>query len=231
MTPEPLEDASFGHAQPLAEAIPDHGANTANDHVTATPIPSQGGVDTPSFGQVPSSTSPSKECACIVCLRVGIIDYNERGPYRCHLTSCNWTIGISDEEIEKDEILLHSVRRERNAHEKTHYQRGPKNPGTPFSCTVENCRFSSKRWSDLHRHTTAKHCKNPPKFACLVIGCKYNGEGNGFIRKDKLTDHYKNMHQGQKFRGQTVRAIKPAPAPAPSHAEASGSSSIAAQGD
>ena len=234
VTQEPLEDASFAHAEPLAEAIPDHRANTVNDQVTATPIPSQGGVDTPSFGQVPSSTSPSKECACIVCLRVGIIDINNRGPYRCHLMSCNWICWAreADNAYETYSTWAHQFsEKKRSAHEKTHYQRGPKDPETPFSCPVENCRFSSKRWSDLHRHTTAKHCKNPPKFACSVIGCKYNGEDNGFIRKDKLKDHYKNMHQGLKVPGQAVRAIKPAPAPFPYHAEASGSSSIGAQGE
>ena len=234
MTPEPLEDASFGHDQPLAEAIPNHCANTANDQVTATP---KCGIDTPSFGQVPSSTSPSKECACIACLRVGIIDINNRGPYRCHFASCDWippiaTLGERYGTYETYSIWDHHwAEKDRSAHVRTHYQRGPNYLGTPFSCPVQNCRFSSKRWSALlYRHTTAKHCKNPPKFACSVIGCKYNGEGNGFIRKDKLTDHYKNMHQGQKVHGQTVRAIKPAPAPALplSHAEGSGSSSIGA---
>lgn len=219
MTQTPLGSATFGHAQPLAEAIPGYsagGANTANDdtdQVTAACILPQDVVDTPSLGQESSSTNPSKECACMVCLGIGIFESNSRGPtpHLCHFAGCRWYPIPGDH---------------RAKHAKTHYRRGPKNSQTPFYCLVENCRFSSKRWSDLRRHTTAKHCNSPNTFACSVIGCKYHGEGNGFTRKDKLTAHYKNMHQGQKIPGQAARAIKPAPAS--SHAEASGSSSIGA---
>ena len=196
-----------------AEAIPGYSANKANkdtNQVTAVPVPSPGGVDTPSSGQASSSTSPSEECTCIVCLAIGTLAVERDVLHNCRVASCNWTI----------------LYWRRHVHEQSHYQQGPT---TPFSCLVENCRFSSKRWADLYRHTSAKHCLNPARFACSVIGCKYNGEGNGFTRKDKLISHYKNMHKGQKVPGQAVRAIKPAPAS--SHAEASGSSSMGAQGE
>lgn len=227
MTQEPLQSASYGHAQPLAEAVPSHGANTAANGVTnqdiAVPIPSQAGADTPSSGQVLSSTSLSKKCACILCLGIGTIDYANPGPLHCHFASCSWV------KILRDHVWLRCLDYDKYfIHVKTHYRQEPNNQCTPFVCPVEPCRFKSKRWSDLSRHTTAKHCDNPAKFACSVIGCKYNGEGNGFTRKDKLIAHYKNMHHGQKVPGQAVRAIKPAPAS--HHAEASASSSMGAQG-
>ena len=223
MTQDPLESANFGHAQPLAEAIPGHSINQDTNQVTSAPVvvPSQGDTDTPDPCQESSSTSPSKKCACIVCLGVGIIDPNRQGLHRCHLASCSW---IANDASAPYRHLL--AERDRAAHEKTHYR--PENSQSPLSCPTQNCRFTSKRWSDLHRHTSAKHCNNPTKFACSVMGCKYYGEGNGFIRKDKLTAHYKSMHQGQKVHGQAVRAIKPAPASF--HAEASGSSSFGAYG-
>lgn len=226
MTQEPLQSASYGHAQPLVEAVPSHGANTAANGVTnqviAVPIPSQAGADTPSSGQALSSTSLSKKCACILCLGIGTIDYANPGPLHCHFGSCSWVTIVQPAWYGWSSVS-HSI------HEKTHYRQEPNNQCTPFVCPVEPCRFKSKRWQDLCRHTTAKHCDNPAKFACSVIGCKYNGESNGFTRKDKLIAHYKNMHHGQKVPDQAVRAIKPAPAS--HHAEASASSSMGAQGE
>ena len=207
------------HVQNLAETLPGYSVNTASEdtvEVASALIPSQGGVDTPSLGEESSNTSLSKKCACIACLAVGGNDGIDRGPWHCRFAGCSymsiWWDGY------------------RNAHEKRHYRQGSLNSLNTFDCPVQNCRFSSKRWADLHRHTTAKHCSNPTMFACSVIGCKYYGEGNGFIRKDKLMDHYKNVHKGQKLHGQPVRAIKPAPAPVSSYAKASGSSSIGALG-
>ena len=204
MTPKPLGSTSFG--------IPGYSAETTNDdidRVTAPPAPSPGGIDNSSSGQASSTASPSKQCACIVCLEIGFC-YSNIGQPHCRFARCAWT------------TKNNSWWEARGlAHERTHYQRGPINSQTPFSCLGENCRYRSKRWSDLRRHTTAKHCNDPAKFACSVIGCKYNGDGNGFTRKDKLTDHYKNMHQGQRPRGQAARPIMLAQAS--SYAEASGS--------
>ena len=223
------------------EAIPGYSANKANkdtNQVIALPVPSRGGVETSSSGQASSSTSPSEECACIVCLAIGTFNGALRGPYKCRVASCNWSASAESqypfittiiEQRVVHEIFITTITEQRVVHEQSHYRQGPTTFQTPFSCLVENCRFSSKRWPDLYRHTSAKHCLNPARFACSVIGCKYSGEGNGFTRKDKLTSHYNNMHKGQKVPGQAVRAIKPAPAS--SHAEASGSSSMGAQGE
>lgn len=253
MTQEPAEYANFGHAQPLAEATTSDSVNTANEEtnqVTVAPVPSQAGADTPSsdLDQESSSASPSKICACITCLGIGTFDPSGRGPYPCHHPGCHYVRTKFDEfgrhahdgnfhpmkfaapcrhagcNVVGNSFTWEFACANRNIHEKTHYLSIPGDNKSSYACLIQNCRFSSKRWSDLHRHTTAKHCNNPAKFACSVIGCKYNGEGNGFTRKDKLKDHCKSMHQGQKIHGQAVRAIKPAPAS--SHAGASGSSSI-----
>lgn len=220
MTPEPLETATFGHAQSLGEAIPGYGTDNATNEgptrVTTTPIPSPADLEPPNLGQESSSASRTKGCGCIVCHEIGTYVWNSRGySIRCLFASCNQLFAPYPH------ASYHLAMHERN-----HYRRGPANPQPPFSCLVENCRFTSKRWPDLRRHTSAKHCNNPAKLACSVIGCKYSGEGNGFTRKDKLIAHFKSMHQGQKMPGKAVRAIKPAPAS--SHAEASGSSSMSA---
>ena len=221
MTQGPLPIATFGHAQPLAEAIPGYSENYAADEgtsqVTTTPTPSQAGIDTSSLGHGSSGTDHGKKCACIVCLEIGT--YSSSGDtYHCRFANCN---GVYTGNLPPIRGFY-----SRMEHEKAHHQRGPKTLQTPFSCLVENCRYTSKRWPDLLRHTTHKHCNNPVKLACSVIGCKYYGEGNGFTRKDKLKAHYKSMHQGQQFRGQPMRAIRPAPVS--SYAEASGSSSMSA---
>ena len=223
MTQSSPENASPGHAQRLAEVAPGYSVNEANEdanQLTAAPIPSQGGIDAPGFGQASSSTHLGKHCGCIVCLSVGIYDSWNYGPEYCHFVNCNWQASYF--------LSLLSKGKERAAHAKTHYRQGP-GPlkSRPFHCPVEDCRYSAKRWTDLQRHTTATHCKNPAMFECSVMGCKYHGEGNGFTRKDKLTAHYRRMHNGQRVPGQVPRPLQPAPFL--SHAEASGSGSIAGQ--
>ena len=210
-----LGSASLGRAQPLAEWIPNYSADSANEDthtVTAAPMPLQGYANTPNSDLESSNISTNKTCACMVCLGIGVVDENAPHVTPCRV-NCGW-------------IFVDRIATDRAEHERTHYRQDLKHTKTPFCCLVEHCRFSSRRWSDLIRHTTARHCKNPSKFVCSVIGCKYHGEGNGFTRKDKLTEHYRSMHQGQKVPGQAGRAIKPAPASF--HAEAQGSSSSGA---
>lgn len=225
MTQSSLENAISGHAQPLAEVVPGYSANTPTnedtDQIPATLTPAQSGVATPNPGQASSSTNPSKKCTCLVCLELGIIDYR----VRCRFVGCDWTSHFAAFKLESAKSWARS---DRVRHEKAHYQqcRGTKGPPSPFYCLFENCRFNSKRWSDLQRHTTGKHCSDPVMFACSVLGCKHSGEGSGFTRKDKLKAHYESMHRGQRVPGQVSRALQPAPAS--SFAEASGSSSNSA---
>lgn len=93
------------------------------------------------------------------------------------------------------------------SHEKAHF-------GTEgnFRCLSDHCTFVTKRWSDLKRHSTVMHCKNAKRFACPVPYCKFAGDNNGFLRKDKLTSHFNRVHKGVKAapRG-SLRAIKAAP--------------------
>lgn len=82
-------------------------------------------------------------------------------------------------------------------------------------CLVENCYFSSKRWTDLLRHTAFTHCTKSTKyFTCPMIGCKRSV--GGFIEEHNLKTHVKRCH------GDLA-------APASSEDKASGSSSTAAQ--
>ena len=222
------ESASPGHAQSLAEVVPGYSVNKANENanqLTAVPIPPEGGIDAPGSGQASSSKNIREKCACIVCLAIGVYDPSNYGPEHCHILSCDWKPFWSDDE---SNYVKELVGKDRATHAKTHYRQGqgPKKY-QPFHCPVEDCRYSVKRWSDLRRHTTATHCKNPAMFECSVVGCNYHGEGNGFTRKDKLTAHYRSMHNGQRVPGQVSRALQPAPAS--SYAEASGSGSIVAQ--
>ena len=214
--------ASPGHAQSLAEVASGYSIDKAHEdanQLTAATIPSQGGIDTPGSGQMSSSTNPSLKCACIVCLAIGVYDSSNYGPEHCHVVGCDWKSYCQ---------LSKYMGQDRAAHAKTHYQQGqgPKE-SQPFHCLVKDCRYSAKRWLDLRRHTTTKHCKSPAMFECSVMGCRYHGEGNGFTRKDKLTAHYRSMHNGQRIPGQVSRTLQPAPAS--SHAQGSGSNSIAAQ--
>ena len=226
MTQSSPESVS-GHTQSLAEVAPGNSVYKANEdtnQLTAAPILSRDNDEAPGSNQASLSINPSEKCACIVCLSVGIYDLIKCGPEHCHFVSCNWTLG----DRIRQGLGSFRIRKYRAAHARSHYQRGegPKE-SQPFHCSVENCHYSVKRWSDLQRHTTTTHCKNPAMFECSVIGCKYHGEGNGFTRKDKLTAHYRSMHNGQRVPGQVSRTLQPAPAS--SHAQASGSNSIAGQ--
>ena len=93
-------------------------------------------------------------------------------------------------------------------HERSHYHTVD---ADAFRCVEPDCPFSSKRWPDLVRHYTVKHCTNPKKFQypCPVVWCKYSGS-NGFARKDKLKSHYKNVHEGKPGPAKAGRVVKPA---------------------
>ena len=225
MTRSSLDNTTFGDAQPPAEVAPGCSANRPNEdtnQVTTALTPAQDGSDALSSDQA-SSSNVSKNCACIVCLGIGSQPLLWDNGFRCRSEECNYISDIPDYSLRKY-YIQHMIR-----HERSHYKQDRKIDESPFYCPVKNCRFSTKRWMDLYRHTTARHCNNPAKFECSVLGCKYHGEGNGFTRKDKLADHCRKMHQGQMVPRQVARTLKPAPAS--SHAEASGSGSIGASGN
>ena len=78
-----------------------------------------------------------------------------------------------------------------------------------YRCGEVGCKATAANMLDLERHYTVKHCKKPQKFPCPLLWCKYSGD-NGFRRKDKLTSHYKNMHNGKALPDKPFRIIKPA---------------------
>ena len=88
-------------------------------------------------------------------------------------------------------------------HEKGHF-------GQPrrHTCPAKSCDFITKRWSDLIRHCAAKQCTNRQKFSYPMPWCKYSGERD-FQRKDKLKNHYKNIHEGRTTTGQPLKTTKP----------------------
>ena len=215
----------FGHAQ--CPAVPANTTDEDTNHLNAAPMLSHGDVLDQDLGQNSTYTSTSQKCACLVCLRISIFDRSNDDQFHCHFAACNFQRPpISNSSWDK-----RYDRNYRAHHVRSHYRQdqGRQKYQSPFCCPVEQCSFTSKRWSDLRRHTAAKHCDNPAKFTCSVIECKYNGEGNGFTRKDKLTAHYKAMHQGQRIHGQATQAIQPAPASS-YYTGVSGSSSIGAMG-
>ena len=201
-----------------------YNAKTSNDdadQLAASSVSSRGVVDTPILSPESSSISQGEDCTCIVCrLKKGTHDSDVE--YHCNFADCNYVSSYyrTRNSPPSWEVSL------RLRHVKSHYQQDPDLIRSLFLCPVENCRYKSKRWAELGRHTSAKHCNNPTKFECPEIGCKYNGEGNGFTRKDKLTAHKKTMHYGRKTPGQAMKALKPAPAS--THAGVWGASSAAA---
>ena len=64
-------------------------------------------------------------------------------------------------------------------------------------CLYPGCWLRFHDLTDLRRHIR-KHREGPRAFNCPAPGCPRKGE-NGFYRKDKMKDHYKNKHTGVQF--------------------------------
>lgn len=139
----------------------------------------------------PLGDKVNKMCDCMDCRSVGLLV-----PFTssCRFPGCNTALASWHNAI----------------HEKTHYR--THQHGSPhYGCIEQHCSFTTKRWPDLIRHYTVRHCTSPKKFPCPVPWCKFSGE-NGFARKDKLKSHHKNVHAGQSLfaQAQGLRAIQPA---------------------
>ncbi len=144
----------------------------------------------------------SNICACINCLQVGL----GRGPVKsfdntigliCRASGCAY--------VQETNIGMHHKGGPLD-HERSHFGQ----PGK-YACAERGCKAVAKKFSDLKRHYAGQHCTNPQstKHGCQIIGCKYSGN-NGFARKDKLTSHYKNMHEGRMaLPGKSYKVIKP----------------------
>ena len=188
---------------------------------TASPSPSE----SPDSGdQQEVSNHAGAECCCMKCLLVGVkVEFDEswseierskaHGGKRllpCRYSGCSANFGRIPGYFNE---TSHGLYEDRHYHERDHYEAIDASGTKKYRCNVERCNFSTKRWADLVRHSTTKHCTNPDvqKFPCPDIGCKYSG-ANGFTRKDKLKSHYDNVHKGNAVLGKAPRALKPKPA-------------------
>ena len=128
-----------------------------------------------------------KHCTCISCLKIGS---DLTGPKKrmCHLPGCNSYLSVW----------------EAYWHEQRHYIQNGK-----YTCLEQGCQAVTTEFYELKRHYK-KHCTSPDKeqFPCPVLWCKYSGN-NGFLRKDKLKSHYRNIHEGKPGPLKAGRVIKP----------------------
>lgn len=189
--------------------------NTANIHEPNAPQPGPTAVPPPvlsdldgmgsnsawNAGTGPSEALQTKPCACISCVDIGKFSnvmrqarfyslYTEviLKEFQCRYPGCS------------DKIYhTHFAN-----HERSHFR-----VGGHYLCPEEHCKLTTKRWTDLKRHTASKHCtRSEKKFPCPVLWCKYSGS-NGFARKDKLNSHIKAVHHGMTLPGKANQAIKP----------------------
>ena len=148
----------------------------------------------------------SRECSCITCVDLGscreIMWHVESYHYRCRLSDCTFSIAAG-----YHEETYHSGYRAEEAarkHEKDHFRHEGQ-----LRCIEDRCVYRAKRWPDLKRHYTSKHCLNPKtRFPCPEIGCKYGGD-NGFTRKDKLKSHRDKVHGKRANTEKRFRGSKP----------------------
>ena len=130
----------------------------------------------------------AKCCTCITCRDLGVYErpFLRREVKACGINGCKYMTGYSSDP----------------EHERTHF----KTPGG-YACAEEGCHFVNKKFTDLRRHYTSKHCTNPNAkyLECPEIGCEYKT-----ARKDKLKEHQKCKHMGKPKLGKTYRVIKPA---------------------
>ena len=150
-----------------------------------------------------AAPSSSRGCSCITCLDLG----SEREwlyatpltNYPCRFSDCNFSApqeGHSSDNYD-NELAAYN-------HERNHFRHE-----SQFRCKEDRCVYGTKRWSDLKRHYTGKHCLNPKqKFSCPEIGCKYGGH-NGFTRKDKLKSHREKVHEKVSKPEKRFRVSKP----------------------
>ena len=144
---------------------------------------------------VPSPPLP-EQCNCLACRlslkATGSWNDGDSTWWRaCRMASC-------EEKKNSDSAL--------RQHERSHF-------GSPnnYRCLVHHCAASQKpigRFGELQRHYKQVHCEVPKKHFCRVTWCKYHKIG--FTRRDKLTDHGRNIHNGKPAPGKAMRVLKPA---------------------
>ena len=149
-------------------------------------------------------------CACLNCLdwpsSLDFGKFRDRFPavqyLSCRVEGCTWKDDVHGFYF----LFLGYVMR----HEESHFREKTRDQDREliFTCKDDRCQIRTKRKDDVKRHYATVHCKNPERFPCHVIGCRFGGE-NGFTRKDKLTSHMKSTHKGLPVPGKRHQAIKP----------------------
>lgn len=153
---------------------------------------------------------PDQTCHCATCLDnysrdlSDVIRDGEPGwtawTLSCRVTGCQWTTKDEPpywEPTKYEKLRYHETWRGRAEH----YGK----PGE-WRCREMDCKFVTKRWNDLLRHSTAKHCiKRDLK--CPFLECKYHHVD--FSRKDKLKSHVEKVHKGIPHPAKPFQAIKP----------------------
>lgn len=150
-------------------------------HPTAYPIVEDAVMATNEIS--PSLNSLGHHCICIVCLSAGEARHQKMTCFPCRVQGCREAFSKDTSSIAGATTCLD--------HEKRHFLTADRK----YKCAQQICHAATKKFSDLKRHYTSTHCANRTKYPCSVIGCKYSGN-NGFPRKDKLKDHFNNMHKG-----------------------------------
>lgn len=156
------------------------------------------------------SLVPDQVCTCAACLQSytypsGLF-WERRYPetlswkFGCRITGCQWTTDDVPQVVGGHNALQHLLLWHEK--ERSHYGK----PGD-YRCLETGCKFVTKRFRDLLRHSSSKHCIKPQIFKCAVLDCKYHE--TGFARKDKRKSHYQNVHQGKPQPGKANQAIKP----------------------
>ena len=149
-------------------------------------------------------------CACLNCLDFpSSLDFGEvrdRFPalqyLSCRVEGCTWKRDIF--------LWISWPNWLVSDHEESHFREETRDQDQKliFTCKDDRCQIHTKRKDDVKRHYATVHCKNPERFPCHVIGCRFGGE-NGFTRKDKLTSHMKSTHKGLPLPSKRIQAIKP----------------------
>ena len=150
-------------------------------------------------------------CACLNCLdypsslissRMNRDQLPALQYLSCRVEGCTWKTDIPNWVSWPKWLVSH--------HEESHFREETRDQDREliFTCKDDRCQIRTKRKDDVKRHYATVHCKNPERFPCHVIGCRFGGE-NGFTRKDKLTSHMKSTHKGLPLPGKRIQAIKP----------------------
>ena len=183
----------------------DLGQGSFNPTSTDSTVPDNSDGNNIVLSVTTTSAAPgsSRECSCITCVDLG----SEREwlwdpklvDYPCRLSDCNFS--APQEGMGSDG---YDYQRAARKHEKNHFRHEGQ-----FRCIEDRCVYGAKRWSDLKRHYTSKHCLNPKtKFPCPELSCKYSGN-NGFTRKDKLKSHREKVHEKHAKPEKRFRVNKP----------------------